>query len=102
LPEQITAQIDYLQRQRSQIDEAIKTLCKAQSRMLDYPSKVGPDDPAISRTPFYALANAGAGFLGVRDSLILSLILRSCRLPEKIMSQIKRHLIKEIQREAFS
>jgi DNA-binding transcriptional MerR regulator len=37
LPEQITAQIDYLQCQRSQIDEAIKTLCKAHRRMLELP-----------------------------------------------------------------
>ncbi|MGP0008174.1 MAG: MerR family transcriptional regulator [Methylocella sp.] len=44
LPEQITTQIDYLQRQRSQIDEAIKTLCKAQSRMLELPKQgEGPD-----------------------------------------------------------
>jgi DNA-binding transcriptional MerR regulator len=44
LPEQITAQIDYLQRQRSQIDEAIKTLCRAHRRMLELPKQgEGPD-----------------------------------------------------------
>jgi len=54
-PEQITAQIDYLQRQRSQIDEAIKTLCKAHRRMLELPKQgEGLIDPDISRTPFYA------------------------------------------------
>jgi DNA-binding transcriptional MerR regulator len=39
LPEQITAQIDYLERQRRQIDEAIKTLCKANRRLLELPSR---------------------------------------------------------------
>jgi DNA-binding transcriptional MerR regulator len=44
LPEQITTQIDSLQRQRSQIDEAIKTLCKAHRRMLELPKQgEGPD-----------------------------------------------------------
>ncbi len=35
LPEQITTQIDYLERQRSQIDEAISTLRKALGHMLE-------------------------------------------------------------------
>ncbi len=44
LPEQITAQIAYLQRQRSQIDEAINSLCKAYRRMLELPKQgEGPD-----------------------------------------------------------
>jgi prefoldin subunit 5 len=34
LPEQLTAQIDYLERQRRQIDEAIATLRKALKRPL--------------------------------------------------------------------
>jgi DNA-binding transcriptional MerR regulator len=37
LPEQITTQLDYLHRQRSQIDEAIKTLCNAHRRMIELP-----------------------------------------------------------------
>jgi DNA-binding transcriptional MerR regulator len=44
LPEKITAQIDHLERQRSQIDEAIKTLRKAQRHLLELPPRVaGPD-----------------------------------------------------------
>ena len=44
LPEQITAQIDHLERQRSQIDEAIKTLRKAHKNLLELPQRgAGPD-----------------------------------------------------------
>ena len=35
LPEQITAQIDYLERHRSQIEEAINTLREAQKHLLE-------------------------------------------------------------------
>jgi DNA-binding transcriptional MerR regulator len=41
LPEQITAQIDYLERQRGQIDEAISTLREAQSSRHESASR-GP------------------------------------------------------------
>lgn len=45
LPEQITAQIDYLERQRSQIDIAINTLREALGRLPELPSRgVGPAD----------------------------------------------------------
>ncbi|HUB65180.1 MAG TPA: MerR family transcriptional regulator [Methylocella sp.] len=45
LPEQIAAQIDFLERQRSQIDEAIKTLRKAYRRPAETPPRnPGPDD----------------------------------------------------------
>ena len=55
LPEQITTQIDYLQRQRSQIDEAIKTFAGPIDACSNYPSKVRAlIDPAISQTPFSA------------------------------------------------
>jgi DNA-binding transcriptional MerR regulator len=42
LPEQIAAQIDYLERQRSQIDEAISTLRKAQSSLFESSSRSAP------------------------------------------------------------
>jgi len=38
LPEQITAQIEHLERQRSQIDEALKTLREAQRDLLESPA----------------------------------------------------------------
>jgi DNA-binding transcriptional MerR regulator len=45
LPEQITTQIDYLERQRGQIDEAITTLRKAYSRLLESSHRgAGPVD----------------------------------------------------------
>jgi DNA-binding transcriptional MerR regulator len=45
LPEQITTQIDYLERQRGQIDEAITTLRKAYRRLLESPHRdAGPAD----------------------------------------------------------
>jgi hypothetical protein len=44
LPEQINAQIDHLERQRNQIDEAIKTLRAAQRHLLELPPRgAGPD-----------------------------------------------------------
>jgi hypothetical protein len=45
LPEQITALIDYLESQRSQIDEAISALRKAQRHLLESPPRgTGRDD----------------------------------------------------------
>ena len=45
LPEQITTQIDYLERQRGQIDEAITTLRKAYRRLLESTHRdAGPAD----------------------------------------------------------
>jgi hypothetical protein len=53
LPEQISAQVSYPERQRSQIDAAINTLREAHRRLHDSPPQGAgfPSDPAIKVGP---------------------------------------------------
>jgi len=67
----ITAQIDYLQRQRSSKSmRRSKPCARPKVAHARIPKQVeGPVRSGISRTRFMPLANAGAGFLGVVISL---------------------------------